>query len=649
MLSKNLIIFLIIVFSRGMAALYGQVAEDQGHVTGTVVDAETGKAIQYTNVSLYQKPDSSFATGTMSDSNGRFSLNNLPAGTYKLVMDFIGYKKHVIPNISVTSKHPRKELDTIQLDKTVYQMEGVDVKADASKVQYKVDKKVINVSRDLTSAGGTAVDALENVPSVNVDIEGNISMRGSQNFKVLVNGNPTALEGSDALRQIPASRIKNIEIITNPSAKYDPEGTGGIINVITRKQKYEGLKGIFSGGVGINDKYNAAMDLTYKGGIVKLTGGLNFKDKTFYGEHYRNRITHLEDTTYHLSYKGNRNMKRGGTSGNMGIEIDVTPNTMVGISGKYGVYRFSHGSDYRKQRALQPGDTTYYITESNRPFERTFYSSDLNFKHQFQKEGHQLKGFVHYSNAQGKNQDLTDEWESSSQWTKKTSTQYSVKSEESDQSNEFRLKLDYTYPFSGEGKLEAGLDARWEQDNEDYTFREYTPDQGWVARDTFRNSMEYSHMIHGAYVSFEEKIWGIEFQSALRTEYTDRSLYDQAEETRYRLKRYDFFPTFHLTRKLPRKQQVQLNYSRRINRPRGWYLEPFVSYMDEDNIRKGNPKLEPEYIDAYEANWKKRWDGSFLSIESYYRVKHNMINRYIQHVGNNVVLHSYRNIHNSSS
>lgn len=623
------------------------VPSGNGSLSGKVIDAETNQPIEYANISIYKMPDSSLVTGTISNARGSFLIDNIPFGNYTVIVDFIGYKQTTFSGLSVTSNEPDLKLSDVNLNKAVYEMDEVQVKADAPRVQYKIDKKVINVSQDLTSASGTAVDALENVPSVKVDIEGNVTMRGSTNFNVLVDGKPTALDGSDALQQIPVARIKNIEIITNPSAKYDPEGTGGIINVIMKEQKYEGISGTFSAGAGLNDKYNTEATVSYKKGITKITGGFDFRDQNYYGEHTRERTTYDPDTTYHLFYDGNRYLYRGGISGNLGVELNISPKTNIGISGKYGVFRFGHGNDYKVQKDVSPGQTLFYKTESYEPFKRTYYVMDIDFDHHFTDKSHLLKGFIHWTDRWGDSKNSTAETITDKDWNTIPSKIDSIETIETENSNKFQFQLDYSNSFSENGKFDAGIQSKIDNDAEHYTFNEYSYALGWTTNNLYNNKMDYGRIIHAGYMTYSNSFRDIGMKGGLRIEYTNRTIDVFNPDTTYTLKRYDFFPTIHLNKELSGKHQLQLSYSRRINRPRGWYLEPFISYMDKDNIRQGNPELNPEYIDSYEVNWQKRWDGSFISIEGYYRYTDNLIERYAEYAGNNIVMHTFENVGNS--
>src|SRR6056297_1419394 len=242
-------ILMLALISLASPSLYGQKGPNPdannpdagGQIIGTVVESASSVPMEYTSIAVYRVVDSSLVTGTVSNTDGEFRLEDVPFGKYYIEIKFVGYEKAVY--------------DPVILSRGTEALDEVEIVADQRRVEYKIDKKVVNVSEGLSAAGGTAVDVLENTPSVTVDIEGNVSLRGSGSFTVLINGKPTVLDAADALRQIPASSIQNIEIITNPSVKYDPDGNGGIINVVLKKQHEKGTTGIVNTSVGVSNKY----------------------------------------------------------------------------------------------------------------------------------------------------------------------------------------------------------------------------------------------------------------------------------------------------------------------------------------------------------------------------------------------------------
>ena len=242
MIKKSIIFLILCLFS--MAFSQGLSKDFNGKLSGSVFDAEYQEPLEYANIVLYRQQDSVQVTGTITDYNGYFQLNGIRPGMYYMEISFIGYKTHIIEGLDITPAKPGVHVGNIFLTSTIVAVEGTEVVSERPIMSYEIDKKVVNVSGQLTTVSGTAVDVLENVPSVDVDIEGNVSLRGSENFTVLIDGRPTILDPSDALQQIPASMIDNIEIITNTSARYDPAGLYGIINVIMKKKRLQGISGI---------------------------------------------------------------------------------------------------------------------------------------------------------------------------------------------------------------------------------------------------------------------------------------------------------------------------------------------------------------------------------------------------------------------
>ncbi|MEA2106825.1 MAG: carboxypeptidase-like regulatory domain-containing protein, partial [Bacteroidota bacterium] len=265
MIKKIVIAFLILGISLNAFTEEDNNSElSKGNLTGYVYDSNENKPLEYATIALINLENGSVVNGTISDESGYFQLKNINPGVYRMEITFIGYEKEVIEKIEITNKNRKIELGQVMISPASESIDEVVVTADRPTMTYKIDKKVINVSQQHTSASGTAVEILENVPSVTVDIEGNVSLRGSQSFTVLIDNKPTVLDPSDALSQIPASAIENIEIITNPSAKYDPDGTSGIVNIITKRNKMQGINGVVNLNAGMYDRYGGDFLINYR-------------------------------------------------------------------------------------------------------------------------------------------------------------------------------------------------------------------------------------------------------------------------------------------------------------------------------------------------------------------------------------------------
>ncbi|MCD4771897.1 MAG: TonB-dependent receptor [Bacteroidales bacterium] len=633
---------------RGMQ---GGKPQGEGTIEGKVIDKNTGDFVEYANIVLLKMNDSKMITGTVSDEKGVFKLFKVPFGFYKMTIDFIGYNKITIDSIKVTPRNQPVIIPDIYLKQSIRQLEGFEVIADKAAFEYKIDKKVVNVSQDINAAGGTAADVLENIPSVEIDIEGNVTLRGSGNFTVLINGRPSVLEGSDALQQLPSSSIENIEIITNPSAKYNPEGTAGIINVILKKEKENGLTGVFNASAGVNDKYRTDILLNYRTSKLNFVTGFNFRDDNYLMDRNTNRETYDADTTYFLESTSDRNMSRGGWSVKTGVDWNITKKTTIGLNGTLGSYGRSMGGETSSKEWTSPVTESYYnFSTNNTPRERNYYNTNLNFLHKFDKKGHKLEGYLYYSYRWADNSETNQEWETDEFWHIIDDPYKSIKTSEISKSDRIRVQLDYTKPIGEIGKFEAGFQSRFDNENEEYLFYEIDPNNGWVNNPLFSNEMDYSRTIHAAYGIYANELFGIGYQFGIRGEYTNRLTSLSSTNIDYSINRFDYFPSVHFSKQLNKTNQVIASYSKRINRPRGWSLDPFVSYIDENNRRVGNPDLKPEYIDAYELGWNKRLKKGFVSIEGYYRIKSDIISRVFEFNNEEgYVLHTFENLNKDYS
>ena len=622
----------------------------QGTIKGVVIDEQDQTPIEYVNVVLFKSKDSSMVDGTVTDIDGRYTLDKVPFGKYYLEFDFIGFRKKTVENITITPRNQSYRTDTISLRQAAHEIEGVEVTGDRIDVEHKVDKKVINVGQDYSAQGGSAVEVLENVPSVEVDIEGNVELRGSGSFRVLINGKPSVLEGSDALQQMAASRIKSIEIITNPSAKYDPEGTAGIINVITKKQKEKGLNGQIRATAGTNDKYDASVNLNYQTGKFNFFGSVDYRNFNFDmdGRSERELYSENSDTTIFIDQDVSRSMERSGYSVKAGVDYQMTESSTVSLSGKMGNFGFGHDMGRKTTRAIEPGDvpTSYSLSNSDFLIDHDYYSLSVDYQNKFDDKGHKLDGSVYYSNSASNDENQWASEITNSEW-EVISENYKEQNIESGNEDELQVKLDYTRPTS-QGKLEAGYMGSYDYSDNQYEVERFI-NNDWNSIDSLYNSYEYVRLIHALYATYHGEIIGINYKLGLRGEYTNRQLSQNIMDKTYKIDRFDLFPTAHFSKELSKGEQLFLSYSRRIRRPRSWYLDPFPRQPDQYSKRIGNPNLKPEYTGSYELGYKKSFNKSFFSVETYYRRTTDQIDRIRVRGENEEMLRTFKNLDTETS
>ncbi len=603
--------------------------EAAGKIVGRIIDFDTEQPMEYANIAIYNKVDSTLISGGITDPKGEFEIEGVSYGEYYLEANFIGFTKSQIVDITLNRKNPLYDAGRIKLNVASLRIGNIDVVADKSAIEYKLDKKVVNVSQVINAAGGTAVDVLENTPSVQVDIEGNVSLRGSSNFTVLIDGRPSVLSGTDALRQIPASALENIEIITNPSAKYEPDGMAGIINLVMKKNSLGGVSGIINTSIGTGDKYRSDITLNFRTKKYNFFVGADWRDETNYGSMLSKRESYINDTTDYLNMDGERNFIRGGYNFKSGIDLFLTGKTTLSISGEIGKSKNNRGGGGSTHSFTLPqSEDIYSVNEEISDRENNFYSGNINLQHNFKTKGHKIEAMAFYSDQKGSDTEEEIEFLSNSQYIKTTEYLDRVFTTENEKEKEFRFKADYTLPLNENSKFEAGLQSRMDKEYEDILFKDFDQaSNSWVTNDNYSSSTDFKRDVHAVYSTYSNKIENLSYMGGLRGEYTNRSIGNSNATETANLKRFDLFPTLHLSYKIRETNELMASYSRRINRPRGRDLDPAPNYMNRFSIRTGNPNLKPEYTNSYEIGFMKRFGKSYLSLEAFRRITDNKINR----------------------
>ena len=655
MKTKNLLIVLLLILSAA-GTVFSQVPPSvanpggaslvkSGKIKGKIIDAETKAPMEYANVSIFNKQDSKLVTGGIANAEGMFEIPELPFGAYSVEAAFIGFEKTTVNDIKIAPGSHAVDMGTIELSVSRQQIGSVDVVAERNRVEYKIDKKVINVTNDINAAGGSAVTVLENTPSVEVDIDGNVSLRGSSSFTVLIDGRPSVLSGSDALRQIPSSAIQNIEIITNPSVKYDPDGMAGIINVVMKKNVLSGMNGIVNVNLGTGKKYGTDMMLNYKTKKYNLFFGANWNDNTDEGTMKSTRETYRNDTTTFLMMNGIRNQTRGGQQIKGGFDYFLSDNTSVTVSGEVGKYNFDGEGGGKLHEYKDPGNYDLFSVQDNNSSRKGNYvSANTSFLSKFNEMGtHKLEGSFNFQNRDGLSFENIDEFVSDANYSKTSDYLSKITTNETSNSNDYRMKIDYTLPFEKGGKFEAGVQSRMERETELFNFSNFG-----VNDPKFTSDMIFKEDIHSVYSTYSGNLKAIQYMLGLRGEYTNRSIDHSKVAEPYTLDRFDVFPSAHFSYDLLDKSQLMTSYSRRINRPDGRDLDPFPNYMNQYTIRMGNPDLKPEYTDSYELSYMRKYGNSFVSLETFYRTTNDLMTR-VSELKDEIIYMTTRNLNRDHS
>ena len=599
----------------------------EAKISGTIVDGTTNATIPFASVAIYHSKDSTLVTGVLSGSDGSFTIDKLPYGKFYLQVTLIGYKKHRVNNILLNPNKKTVALGAVKVNTSTVVLQGVDIVANVPPVTYQIDKKVVNIAQNITASGGTLADALQNAPSIQTDVQGNVTVRGSSNFTVLVDGRPSPIAGSEALQQIPANLVQDVEIITNPSAKYDAEGSAGIINIIMKKQKVQGESGMVNLTAGTGNKYSGNINLNYKVSKFNLTLGGDFTDnQSAIKNNMNNTDTLSHDLLKYQTITGNGTFHRKGYGINAGIDYTINDKNGLTLTGSIGSRTFARPmtSNYHDQyvNTLQStSNDVYYINSSSPEMKRNYKTLNLDYQLKLNDKGEKLSASVYFTGGPNNNMSTLQVDTTSSNWISLGKPQINQLTTQDSYETDWRTKADYELPFGKKGKLESGYQGRYVNNNADYQLT-----NSGVVDPSQTDKLNFKDQIQAGYATFSNSMPVFDYQLGLRAEYEDRVLTQETQNSVSKVNRIDFFPTVHLTRQLPWDLQLLASYTRRINRPQQWNLNPFVLHIDPQTIRQGNPDLLPEFANSYELNLEKKLNkASFVSVEGYLKQTSNLI------------------------
>lgn len=614
----------------------------KGVITGKIVDAITNTPLEYATISIYSSKDSALISGTITDNTGIFQVS-VAFGNYYAKLEYIGYEPMYYSDIEIDSKEPRQDLGDIKINQSAENLGEVEVRAEVSNMQIMLDKKVFNVGQDLANTGGTAESILDNVPSVTVDIEGNVSLRGNQNVRILVDGRPSGLVGvgnSTGLRNIPANMIDRVEVITNPSSRYEAEGSVGIINIVLKKDKRGGFNGSFDFNGGYNGAPNQMPDeINAFPAILGAAINLNYRKKDF-NFFINTGISYREGpgggSTYQEFYDENgavttitnleRKHLRGGYSGNLrlGADYNITDNDILTTS---FLYRYSEQKNYAR---ISYSD---FSENLNNPAGITLRTDNeieidpnleyvLSYKKSFKQKERKFTADVRYqTNTETENSDLSEFFDLTEMPNPLVATTIGKqRSANSESESQFIIQADYIHPFNEKGKFEVGYRGSLRNINNNYLVEDFNENDVWERIPSVSNNFIYNENIQALYANFGDKINKFSYQLGVRYEYSfiSTKLVDTGEENN-RTYPLPFFPSVFLSYDLPKQNAIQLSYSRRLRRPSFRELNPFFSFTDARNRYGGNPNLDPEFTHSIELNHIKYWDKMTLTSSIYYR------------------------------
>jgi len=591
---------------------------NQGEITGRVVDSNTGNAIGNASIGLLN-PNNKEINGTISNEKGAFLIDHIAAGTYKIAVFYAGYKNKTIADLQISTNTSRITLGDIQLVNGETVLEGVTVVGKKAVIENKVDKIVFNAANDVTSQNGAAIDVLRKVPQVTVDADGNVELQGNSNIRFLINGKPSGIFGNslaDALASIPASQIKSIEVISSPGAKYDAQGTGGIINIVLKDNKIRGINGIVNATGGTLFEAGS-LNLNYKNNALSMnaffSGNAQLKAKTPFSQDRTSRDA-SSNTNTHLLQDGYTDFQRQGYR--TGLGFDWTLSKSSTLSGSFSYNSFSNKSTglINQQQYITDhitSDVTSiigYRTSDNRSSVHSVDGS-LSFRKTFKKEGQELTADYVFSYGSPKSSYLQTQSLSGA-----TFPYNGISGSNPGTDNSHNLSVDYVHPFNDKVTFEMGAKTVQQHITNATDVHILNTSSGQYETDPLQSyHLNYDMGIYAAYFSSKFKLldW-LDVRAGLRYEYTTLKIdFPDTNIPSYGL----LVPSFILSHKFESGETLKLSYTRRVERPEYTELNPFLNFSDPHNITTGNPALKPEIGDNMELGYTKNFaSGGNISL-----------------------------------
>lgn len=617
-MKKLLLLFIGLVLTIGANAQFpmgGGTAKKMvtGRITAVILDSVTKKPIDYATVSLMKNKDNKSVNGAVTDERGRLTLSNISPEEYKLSIGFMGYKTKIM-TVKTTPGKPDLHVGTIYLSPTASNLKEVEISGQAALIENKVDKIVYNAEQDITNAGGDATDVMRKVPMLSVDVNGNLQMRGAA-VRVLINGKPSgtmANSVADALKMIPAEQIKSVEVITSPSAKYDAEGSGGIVNIITKKKSAEGTSGSVNTSVGTRSN-NGAFNLNAKTGRLSLTGSLGVNHAYPQNSLVRsfNQSVSEDGSVRTTSQEGYSKWSRIGYNGSVGLDYDF--NNYHNISSNVKINRFSNGGP-GSSNVLSDGFPSVNIRDMDMGFNNLDWNID--YRKTSKKEGEEFS--VSAQLTTGRNtSDFSNRIIFPEPYIENPGDPGVMLPDvinngaNTGKNNEYTLQSDYVYPLSKTTTLETGIKG---------ISRNIVSNYGESLQD-----FDYDQKVASAYGVLGFKIGKkITAKAGLRGEYTDiNSL--SGHKDKFSKDYTNLFPSAVISQALKGGASVKLSYNKRIQRPSLFYLNPFENKSDPFNIMRGNPELDPEITQNMELGYSTFIKGSVINASVFYRTTKDVI------------------------
>ncbi|WP_109437388.1 TonB-dependent receptor domain-containing protein [Aquimarina sp. AU119] len=613
---KNKTLLLSIVF-----LCYSFVVFAQKNVEGKVVESKGETPLPFASV-IIKDTQNTIVEGVITTENGVFKITDLKNGVFTLEVQYTGFSKYSIPLSITDTTQKRLDLGIIQMNEDPTQLEEVVITGEQAQVSLRLDKKVFNVSKDLISQAGAATDVLDNIPSVTVSPSGGISLRGNSNVNILINGRRSGLTEAQALEQLPADTIDRVEVITNPSARYDAAGAAGIINIVLKKNKANGINGQVRLVSGTPDDYRAIGSLNYKANKFNVFANLGIRYTDYEGLYTRNQETQNNGITNILNQRQNEDRHDDGRLIYLGADYYLNDKNTFTIAFYRNETKDTDKTDYVYDYFTENLRDSTLVTIGNSREKRNYNQFEFNYTKTFAKERQKLTFDIQY-----------DFWESTKRWKididkilPEITSILDQRTTTTNDNNDFAAQIDFINPIKEKKQFETGVKYETRTVSNSF-FAEELIDTNFVSIDPLDNSIDYDEQIFSTYAQFGNTSGKLSYLGGVRMEYTRVNIEDENSAFSQTYDYNRFFPSVNLKYAFNEENTLQLNYSKRINRPRLWQLNPFFELIDFNRQSQGNPDLRPVFTDGIELSFLKTGKGFSINPSIYFSNSENTIQR----------------------
>ncbi len=641
---KNLTVFLIVLILP--LHIY---AQETGRISGRVSDQKDNSPLSEAVVKITKTGDSAVISGTVTGKKGEFTLDKIPYGSYRLSVSYIGYTALSVNNIALDENSKSKTFDTLKLGSGSTTTQEIDVEANKQLLTMEGDKKVFNVSRSMLSKGGTALDVLKKTPLVDVDINDNVSLRGSQNVKILVDDKPSRYA---SLKQVPADAIEKVEIITNPPAKYEAEGVTGIINIVMKKNDMLGFTGNANLGGSYNDQFR---------GWSGLSINMKKKNLTYFGSLYSglynfafnyNGVTNYSSPVSALTVLGGGTGNSKNVYGQGGLEYEISPGRSLGFQSNYSIGRWGN-TDTSINNSLDAFNSLSSFYQENAVQDGIWqsFNADLYYNSKIGDKGRELNADLSFTRNRNTNNLAQIRYDYDANNLPADNIPFDQRDSTELKNYNVNAQLDYTHPFSPKTKLETGYKGTYRSNDNNYTSDTMNYNiSSYVTDATVSNHFKLSEYINAVYGVFSSAITDkLSYKLGLRLEQTNSKGDLFSNATSFTKSYLDVFPTLNISQKIGATDQVQFSFSRRITRPNIWRMNPFVHRNDAKFYVVGNPDLNPEYTNAYELSYMFITKPVTITPLLFYRRSTDIISNYSYLIDSGISLTTFKNLAGSKA